>query len=228
MKNEIIKLTNINKYYNGPDNKPFQALKNVSLSLYSGEFVAILGKSGAGKSTLLHILELIDDYNDGTFLFMDKNVKTMTDEEKSKLRNEKIGIVLQSYGLLGEYTVIQNVMFPLYFGKYIKKKNKISLAEDALSKVNILDLKDNQSDKLSGGQMQRVSIARALINNPSVIFLDEPTGALDEKTGLEIMNLLIELKNNDVCIVMVTHNEKFAGMADRIIKINDGKIIDNQ
>ena len=119
-------------------------------------------------------------------------------------------------------------MFPLYFGKYIKKKNKISLAEDALSKVNILDLKDNQSDKLSGGQMQRVSIARALINNPSVIFLDEPTGALDETTGLEIMNLLIELKNNDVCIVMVTHNEKFAGMADRIIKINDGKIVDNQ
>ena len=225
MNNEvIISLKNINKYYNLPYGGKLHALKDFSLEIKKGEFVAIKGKSGAGKSTLLHILELIEEYNDGTFMFFGKNVRTMSDKESSLIRNKKIGIVLQSYGLANEYTVNQNVMFPLYFGKPIKKIEKEKMVKEALEKVGILDLGTSQANKISGGQQQRVAIARAIVNNPEVLYLDEPTGALDKITAGEILEFLKELNQSGVTVIMVTHDEEFANCAKRIITIDNGNL----
>ena len=225
MNNEvIISLKNINKYYNLPYGGKLHALKDFSLEIKKGEFVAIKGKSGAGKSTLLHILELIEEYNDGTFMFFGKNVRTMSDKESSLIRNKKIGIVLQSYGLANEYTVNQNVMFPLYFGKSIKKIEKEKMVKEALEKVGILDLGTSQANKISGGQQQRVAIARAIVNNPEVLYLDEPTGALDKITAGEILEFLKELNQSGVTVIMVTHDEEFANCAKRIITIDNGNL----
>ncbi|MBQ7307481.1 MAG: ABC transporter ATP-binding protein [Clostridia bacterium] len=229
MNNEsVISLKNINKYYSLPYGEKLHALKNFSLEIKKGEFVAIQGKSGAGKSTLLHILELIEEYNDGTFMFFGKNVRTMSDKESSQIRNKQIGIVLQSYGLANEYTVNQNIMFPLYFGKSIKKYEKERMVKEALEKVGILDLGTCQANKISGGQQQRVAIARAIVNNPEILYLDEPTGALDKITAHEILKFLKELNESGVTIVMVTHDEEFAKCAKRIIKIEDGCLVSDE
>ena len=229
MNNEvIISLKNINKYYSLPYGEKLHALKDFSLEIKKGEFVAIKGKSGAGKSTLLHILELIEEYNDGTFMFFGKNVRTISDKESSLIRNKKIGIVLQSYGLANEYTVNQNVMFPLYFGKPIKKFEKEKMVKETLEKVGILDLGTCQANKISGGQQQRVAIARALVNNPEVLYLDEPTGALDKITASEVLSLLKRLNQSGVTIIMVTHDEEYAECAKRIITIDNGSLIGDE
>lgn len=224
MSNVIISLKDINKTYEKNKRNQCCALKNLSLDVEEGDFIAIIGKSGAGKSTLLHILSLSESY-DGLFLYKNEDVRLMKDIQKSEIKNKKIGIVLQSYALVNTYTVYDNVMMPLFFGKYIKRKIRKEMTQKALERVGIENLKDKKANKISGGQRQRVAIARALINNPEIILLDEPTGALDSETANELMSTLEELNKSGTTIIMVTHDRELAKKSKRIIEIRDGEKI---
>lgn len=223
----MIEIKELNKYYQtgkGRDKNRFHALKNINLSIADGETVAIQGKSGAGKSTLLNILGLLDNYDSGSFMLDDVEVKNLSDGYAAKLRNEKIGFVLQDFSLIDSKTVEMNVMLPLFFGKcdYSEMHKK---AEKALSLVGIADQMRKKTSQLSGGQRQRVAIARAIITNPSVILADEPTGALDSETSKQIMDLLLELNHSEnITLVVVTHDDSVAQYCNRRIVISDGEI----
>ena len=227
MNNIIISLKDINKTYCKGKPNECHALKDFSLDIEKGDFVAIIGKSGAGKSTLLHILAQIESYS-GTYLYENQDLKTIKSKRRSEIKNKELGLVLQSYSLVDSYTVFDNVMLPLLFGKHIKPNIRKEMVMKALEKVDIQDLKDSNANKISGGQRQRVAIARALINDPKVILLDEPTGALDDETSNDFMNVLKLLNSQGVTIVMVTHNMEFAKKAKKIIKIKDGVLIETQ
>ena len=177
----MIKLNNITKIYNPKKSNEFEALHGVSCEIQDGEMAAIIGKSGAGKSTLLHILACIDDYQDGEYTLDGELVKNLSERQYAKIRNEKIGMVMQDFSLVEDFTALENVMIPLNFAKP-KIKNKKEKALAALESVGIEELAKKPCNKLSGGQKQRVAIARAIVNEPSVILADEPTGALDTKT----------------------------------------------
>ncbi|MDD6489712.1 MAG: ABC transporter ATP-binding protein [Clostridia bacterium] len=220
----MIKIENLTKTYNYKKSNAFTALTDVSLTINDGEMVAIIGKSGAGKSTLLHIIGCIDTFESGTYQIDDIDVHKLSDKKLAKIRNEKVGIVMQDFALVEEYTVIENVKIPLYFSK--KKKGKLKdLALDALEKTGIKELANKPVNKLSGGQKQRVAIARAIVNNPSFILADEPTGALDTKTSAEIMELFKSLNADGKTVVIITHDMGVADACKRKIEISDGKII---
>lgn len=220
----MIKLNNIVKIYNPKKSNEFEALHGVSCEIKDGEMVAIIGKSGAGKSTLLHILACIDNYQEGEYIIDDTLVKNLSEKNYAKIRNEKIGMVMQDFALVEDFSVIDNVVIPLSFSKK-KVKNKKQKALEVLKKVGIDELAKKPCNKLSGGQKQRVAIARAIVNEPSMVLADEPTGALDTKTSSEIMALFKELNSKGKTIVIVTHDLKVAEQCDRIIEISDGKII---
>ena len=220
----MIKLNNIVKIYNPKKSNEFEALHGVSCEIKDGEMVAIIGKSGAGKSTLLHILACIDNYQEGEYIIDDTLVKNLSEKNYAKIRNEKIGMVMQDFALVEDFSVIDNVMIPLSFSKK-KVKNKKQKALEVLKKVGIDELAKKPCNKLSGGQKQRVAIARAIVNEPSMVLADEPTGALDTKTSSEIMALFKELNSQGKTIIIVTHDLKVAEQCDRIIEISDGKII---
>lgn len=220
----MIKIENLTKTYNYKKSNAFTALTDVSLTINDGEMVAIIGKSGAGKSTLLHIIGCIDTFESGTYKIDDIDVHKLSDQKLAKIRNEKVGIVMQDFALVEEYTVIENVKIPLYFGK--KQKGKLKdLALDALEKTGIKELANKPVNKLSGGQKQRVAIARAIVNDPSFILADEPTGALDTKTSAEIMDLFKSLNDEGKTIIIITHDMGVADACKRKIEISDGKII---
>lgn len=223
----MIQIKELNKYYTvgkGKSRNKFHALKNVNLSISDGEMVAIQGKSGAGKSTLLNILGLLDNYDSGSFMLDDVEVKNLRDGQAAKLRNEKIGFVLQDFSLIDSKTVGMNVMLPLFFGN-CEYKEMYKKAQKALALVGIEDQIDKKTSQLSGGQRQRVAIARALITNPSVILADEPTGALDSETSKQIMNLLSELNHSEnITLVVVTHDDSVAEYCKRRIVISDGEL----
>lgn len=221
----MIKITNLCKTYNRNKSNECKALVNISLEIERGELIAIMGKSGSGKSTLLHILGCVDSYEKGDYYLNEKLISKYSDRQLSKLRCKEIGIIKQDFALIEDYTVLQNVMIPLYFAK---SKNKFKKSKSALETVGMVELINKQVKKLSGGQKQRVAIARALVNNPEIILADEPTGALDSKTANEIMSIIEKLNDNGVTIIIVSHDANIAKRCKRIIEISDGEIINSQ
>lgn len=220
----MIKLNNIVKVYNPQKTNEFEALHGVSCEIIDGEMAAVIGKSGSGKSTLLHILACIDNFQDGEYYIDDTFVKDLSERQHAKIRNEKIGMVMQDFALVEDFTALENVMIPLNFSKK-KIKNKKEKALTALKHVGIEDLAKKPCNKLSGGQKQRVAIARAIVNEPSMILADEPTGALDTKTSAEIMELFKSLNAQGRTVLIVTHDSKVAEQCDRVIEISDGIIV---
>ena len=213
----MIKISNITKKYNPKKSNEFEALHGVSCEINDGELVAVIGKSGAGKSTLLHILACIDNYQEGEYTIDGTLVKNLSEKQYAKIRNEKIGMVMQDFALVEDFTALENVMIPLNFSKQ-KIKNKKEKALAALKSVGIGELAKKPCNKLSGGQKQRVAIARAIVNEPSMILADEPTGALDTKTSAEIMALFKSLNkqgrtvekalHKSVCYLALEDNER--------------------
>ena len=221
----MIKIENLTKTYNYKKSNAFTALTDVSLTVEDGEMLAIIGKSGAGKSTLLHIIGCIDTFEKGTYTLDDISVHKLSDKKLAQIRNQKVGIVMQDFALVEEYTVLENVKIPLYFARK-KKGSSNKLALDALEKVGMKELAKKPVNKLSGGQKQRVAIARAIVNNPSFLLADEPTGALDTKTSAEIMALFKSLNDEGKTVMIITHDPTVAESCKRQIEISDGKIIE--
>ncbi len=220
----MITIKSLTKTYNYKKSNAFTALTDVSLTVEDGEMLAIVGKSGAGKSTLLHIIGCIDTFEKGEYTIDDISVHKLSDKKLAKIRGEKVGIVMQDFALVEEYTVLENVKIPLYFAK--KRKGSLNtLALSALEKVGIRELAKKPVNKLSGGQKQRVAIARAIVNDPSFILADEPTGALDTKTSTEIMELFKSLNDGGKTVIIITHDPTVAEACKRQIEISDGKII---
>lgn len=216
----MIKVENLYKYYPMGKEK-YPALKNINLSINKGEFVAIIGPSGSGKSTLLNIIGGLDKPSEGKVYVDGEDIFKLNDARISKYRNEKIGFVFQFFYLEPTYTVLENVMLPLIFSKSNSRELK---AKEAIEKVGLTHKIGNKGNELSGGERQRVAIARAIVNNPSILLCDEPTGNLDSKTGISIMNLLKTLNKEGKTIVLVTHNLEYLSFVDRVIKIKDGEL----
>ena len=221
----MIKLDNITKIYSTEEVQT-TSLNGVSLEIKEGEFVAIMGPSGCGKSTLLNIMGLIDTPTEGTYLLNGKDVSTLTENERTDIRKGVIGFVFQSFNLIDELNVNENVELPLlYMGVPAKERKKRVL--EVLRRMNMSQRGKHYPSQLSGGQQQRVAIARAVISNPKIILADEPTGNLDSKNGLEVMEMLSQLNAEGTTIIMVTHSQHDATYANRIINLYDGQIIDN-
>ena len=222
----MIEIDNIYKIYNKGKVNEFTALKGVSLRISEGEMVAVIGKSGAGKSTLMHIIGCIDDFEQGKYYFNGQDVSKLNEKKRAIIRNRDIGIVLQDFALMENYTVIENVLMPLFFSKDAgNRRVREEKAKDILSQLEMDEIMDKKVNKLSGGQKQRVAIARAMIDNPKVLLADEPTGALDVKTSLEIMNVFKKLNAKGTTVIIITHDMEVANECNRVIEICDGNIV---
>ncbi len=221
----MIEIKNLVKIYNKGKTNEFCALKGIDLSIEEGEMVAIIGKSGAGKSTLLHILAAIDSYDKGSYLVDGVSVGDLKEKDRARFRNQKIGIVMQDYALIDEYTIEENVQIPLIFGKVKGNDVRREKIMTALENVGLAELAKKPVRQLSGGQQQRVAIARALVNNPTFLLADEPTGALDSKTSGEIMDVFEKLNQGGKTVIIVTHDMEVAARCGRVIEISDGEIV---
>jgi lipoprotein ABC transporter, ATP-binding protein len=202
----------------------YTALRNISLTINDGDFLAIVGESGSGKSTLLHIIGLLDNFTHGKYLLNGKDISRLNDKAIAKIRAKNIGFVKQDFALIDDMTVEDNVMLPLY---PIKSPNKRKLALEALDKMGIKKLAEKQVSQLSGGEKQRTAIARAIVTSPNIILADEPTGALDSKTSREIFDILCSLNQNGRTVIIVTHDQEIASMCKKTVEISDGKILVN-
>ncbi len=219
----MIELKNIFKWVNQGSNKTF-LLRDINLTINEGEFVSIMGPSGSGKSTLLNVIGMLDEFDEGEYLFMGKSVKGLKEKQRSQLYKEHIGFVFQAYHLIDELTVFENIETPLLY-QDMKSSERKAVVADALDRFNIVGKKDLFPTQLSGGQQQLVGIARALIGKPKLLLADEPTGNLNSKQGEEIMELFKKLNKEDgVTIIQVTHSEKNAEYGSRIINLLDGRI----
>ena len=218
----IIQTENLKKEY-VVGTQTVRALRGIDLSVEKGEFMAIMGPSGSGKTTLMNIIGCLDTPTCGSYELNGKPVSDLDDDELAKIRNKEIGFVFQSFNLLAKNTTLDNVMLPLKYAGF-NKKEAIIKAKEVIEKVGLIDRLDHTPAELSGGQQQRVAIARALVNNPSIIFADEPTGNLDSKTGQEVMGLFKELNSNGQTIILITHEDSIAQQSNRVITIMDGLI----
>lgn len=219
--NNVIELKDIDKFYNLRDSK-LHALKKINLKIKQGDFLMIMGKSGSGKTTLLNLLGFLDRFDNGAYIFNDKDVTGLNENQRSELRNNYMGFIFQQFHLIESLTIGQNVELPLLYKGGKSKKERDALIDKYLGIVGLDHKKDQRPTELSGGQQQRIAIARALINNPYVIFADEPTGALDSETGEDIMGILKKLNEDKKTIIMVTHDEDLTKYANRVIHIKDG------
>lgn len=219
----MIKMTNIVKTYH-TGSESLTVLKSVSIHIKQGEFVAILGPSGSGKSTLMNIIGSMDKWDSGEYFLDDISIHDKKGEALTKIRNDKIGFIFQKYQLIPTYSIIQNVIMPL-LARGISHNKAVEIAIDTIGMLGISDRMKHKPSELSGGQQQRVAIARALVGSPAILLADEPTGALDSKTGREVLDLFQQLNHMGNTIVMITHDNNIAKFADRIIKIEDGNIV---
>ncbi len=223
--NEIIELKGVTKIYK-MDKVLVPALRGINLKIRKGEFVSIMGPSGSGKTTLMNLIGCLDRPTEGEIYIANKNIAKLGDDELAKLRREKIGFVFQQFNLIPRLTALENVELPMWFAGLSKKKRR-ERAIELLKLVGLEKRIHHKPAELSGGERQRVSIARALANNPEIILADEPTGNLDTKTGKEIIEILKDLNKQGKTIVLVTHDETFAKEAERIIKIRDGRLLND-
>ncbi len=221
-KKTLIDITDIKKYYK-VGSVIVKALDGVSLKITQNEYVAIMGPSGSGKSTLMNILGCLDTPTNGTYVLNGTDVSKLEDDSLAEIRNMEIGFVFQTFNLLPRYSALENVMLPLIYAG-VSKANRVKQAEGALGKVSLTDRMLHKPNELSGGQRQRVAVARALVNDPSIILADEPTGNLDSKTSIDIMNLFEDIYEQGNTIIVVTHEEEIAKHARRIIRLRDGVI----
>lgn len=219
----MIQLKDTYKIYNDGDSE-IRALDGINLTINKQEFVAIIGQSGSGKSTAMNIIGCLDVPTSGSYYLNGEDVSFMNENELAYIRNKMIGFIFQQYNLISKLSILENVELPLVY-KNIAPKTRREIAENALMKVGLLDRYNKYPNQLSGGQQQRVSIARALAGNPSIILADEPTGALDTKTGAEVLEFIKNLNEQGTTIVLITHDNKIANAANRIIRLQDGKII---
>jgi putative ABC transport system ATP-binding protein len=216
----LVQFVNVSReYVNGEVVTP--ALRGVTVSIDQGEFVAVMGPSGSGKSTLMHIMGFLDTLTGGTYLFDGVDVSGFSEDHLARMRKEKVGFVFQAFNLLAKSTVLQNVLMPTMYCQ-ISRKERMRKAQEAIAGVSMEHRAGHFSNQLSGGEKQRVAIARALVNNPAVIFADEPTGNLDTKTGTQILELLAQLHDDGRTIVMVTHETEAAHYASRVLRLRDG------
>ena len=222
----LVTLKELEKVYNKGTDAAVHALQGVSLSMEAGEMIAIVGTSGSGKSTLLHILSCLDKDFEGQYIFDGEDIQKLSEKQLSEIRNRKIGIVLQNFGLIYDMSVFDNVAMPIYLsGERYSAKTLSKRIEELLGELGMSSKIDVKASQLSGGQKQRVAIARALINDPALILADEPTGALDKNTSNEIMDILCALNAAGRTIVLVTHDLEVAARCKRVITITDGQII---
>ncbi len=217
----MIHLTNIHKTYQGA--QPLHVLKGIDLHIGKGEFVAIMGASGSGKSTLLNILGILDDYDEGEYRLDGTLIRNLSETRAADYRNRMIGFIFQSFNLIGFKDAMENVALPLFY-QGVSRRKRNQLAMEYLEKVGLREWAHHLPNELSGGQKQRVAIARALITQPRIILADEPTGALDSKTSLEVMQLLKKLHEQGMTIIVVTHESGVAYQAEKIVHIKDGQI----
>ncbi|MDU1413405.1 MAG: ABC transporter ATP-binding protein [Clostridium sp.] len=223
MNNAIIRLENLNKSYFLKRDE-FKALKDINMEVDPGEFIMIMGKSGSGKTTLMNILSFLDNYQSGKFIFMGEDTSNFDEKHRCSVRNQHMGFVFQQFHLIDSLNVFQNIELPLlYSRKYSKEERKKKVLE-CLQLVKLEEKANNMTNELSGGQQQRVAIARALINSPSIIFADEPTGALDSENSEIVMGIFHDLHKSGKTIVMVTHDEELTSYSTRVVRIKDGRI----
>lgn len=219
---EIISIKNISKVYKIGD-EVIEALKDVSLTIYKNEYVALMGPSGSGKSTLMNMLGCLDSPSSGEYILNNLSVATMSDNELAEVRNKEIGFVFQTFNLLPRASTLDNVALPLVYAGF-SKADRAKRAGEVLASVGLANRMNHKPNELSGGQRQRVAIARALVNNPAIILADEPTGNLDSKTSVEIMGLFEEIHKKGNTIILVTHEEDIALHAHRIVRLRDGLV----
>ncbi len=219
----MINITNLEKYYRTEEVETV-ALNKISLHIKEGEFVAIMGPSGCGKSTLLNIVGLLDDPDEGSYVFNGIEVADFNERKRADLRKRNIGFVFQSFNLIDELTVFENVELPLIYTG-IKGAERTKRVEEVLDKMQIMHRRNHYPQQLSGGQQQRVAVARAVVNNPKLILADEPTGNLDSNNGNEVMQLLTDLNEQGTTVIMVTHSEHDAKYSHRIVRMLDGQTV---
>ena len=217
----LIKLSNLQKYYKVGKDK-LHVLKSINLDIKKGEFIMIMGKSGSGKTTLLNILGILDRFDEGSYEFSQENINKLNENQRSQFRNKHIGFIFQQFNLIETLNIYKNVELPLIYDNKLNKKERDLIIKEKLELVGLLDKINAMPLHLSGGQQQRVAIARALVNNPEVIFADEPTGALDSETATAIMEMLKILNEQGKTIIMVTHDSDLVKYATRVVKLKDG------